>query len=142
MTKVIHRDDILRMRSEGKTYKEIQNSLGCSKGTISYHLGEGQKEKTRDRSNRSRTLLKRKLWEIKEQSGCMDCGEMYPHWMLDFDHRPEHDKIDSPSQITHKYSWDRAIEELNKCDIVCPNCHRIRTYTRNQSGYKNLNNGA
>ena len=140
--KAIHKDDILKLRADGKTYKEIQNILGCSKGTISYHLGEGQKEKTRDRSNRSRTLLKRKLWEIKEESGCMDCGEMYPHWMLDFDHRPEHDKIDSQSQIVHKYSWDRAIEELNKCDIVCPNCHRMRTYIRNQSGYKNLDDGA
>lgn len=133
-----HKEQILSLREQGKTYKEIQEILGCSKGTISYHLGEGQKDKTRDRTNRNRTLLKRKIWEYKESIGCIDCGEKYPHWMLDFDHRPEHEKIDSPTQILHKYSWIRAMEEIKKCDTVCPNCHRIRTYTRNQSGYKNL----
>jgi transposase len=138
MRKAIHRDKILELRKNGKSYKEIQDILGCSKGTIAYHLGEGQKEKTKERTNRSRTLLKRKLWQIKENSGCVDCKEMYPHWMLDFDHRPEFEKIESPSQILHKYSWEKALQELDKCDIVCPNCHRIRTYTRNQSGYKNI----
>lgn len=36
---------ILKLKSEGKTYNQIQTELGCSKGTISYHLGAGQKEK-------------------------------------------------------------------------------------------------
>lgn len=40
---------ILKLRDEGKTYNEISNELGCSKGTISYHCGVGQKEKTAKR---------------------------------------------------------------------------------------------
>lgn len=133
-----HKEKIIELKSQGKSYRDIQKILGCSKSTIAYHLGEGQKQKTRDRTNRNRTIQKRKLWEYKEAAGCQDCGEKYPHWMLDFDHRPEYTKLDSPTQIIHKYSLARALEELNKCDVVCPNCHRIRTYTRNQSGYKNL----
>lgn len=42
-----HKENILRLRAEGKTYNQIQAELGCSKGTISYHCGEGQKEKNR-----------------------------------------------------------------------------------------------
>ena len=133
-----HKEKIIELRSQGKTYLEIQNILGCSKSTIAYHVGSGQKQKTKDRTNRNRTLQKRKLWKYKEKLGCQDCGEKYPHWMLDFDHKPEYTKLDSPTQIIHKYSAARAFEELNKCDVVCPNCHRIRTYKRNQSGYKNL----
>ena len=38
------KDKILKLREEGKSYKEIMNILGCSKGTISYHCGEGQKK--------------------------------------------------------------------------------------------------
>jgi len=40
----IHKENILKLRAEGKTYTEIQKILGCSKGTISYHLGDGQKQ--------------------------------------------------------------------------------------------------
>ena len=39
------KDDILKLRSEGLTYNEIQKILSCSKASISYHCGEGQKTK-------------------------------------------------------------------------------------------------
>lgn len=38
-------ENIHRLSKEGKNYREIKEELGCSKGTISYHLGVGQKEK-------------------------------------------------------------------------------------------------
>lgn len=40
---------ILELRAQGKTYKEICEELGCSKSTVAYYCGEGQKEKTLDR---------------------------------------------------------------------------------------------
>lgn len=56
--------EILKLRSESKTYSEIQKILKCSKGTISYHCGDGQKEKHKIRlKNYKKTLngiLKRK----------------------------------------------------------------------------------
>jgi transposase len=127
---MIHKENILKLHAEGKSYRQIQEILGCSKGTIAYHLGKGQREKTRSRTTRSRTLAKRKIWDIKEESGCVDCKEKYPHYMLDFDHLPEFQKIDSPTQMIHKYSWEKAVEEMSKCDIVCANCHKIRTWNR------------
>jgi hypothetical protein len=133
-----YKEEIFKLRSQGMTYREIQDKIGCSKSTIAYYLGEGQKEKVRERTNRKRTELKRKIWKVKEDSGCIDCGEKYPHWMLDFDHKPGEVKIDSPTKILHMYSWEKAIIEIKKCDIVCANCHRIRTYTRNQTGYKQI----
>ncbi len=45
---------ILELKAEGKTYLQIQKELGCSKGTISYHLGVGQKEKTKNRVRKSK----------------------------------------------------------------------------------------
>ena len=41
------REDILALRRQGLSYREIQNELGCSKGTISYHCGKNQSEKKR-----------------------------------------------------------------------------------------------
>jgi len=48
------KEQILKLRAEGKSYKQIQETLGCSKATISYHCGEGQKEKLRKRTNEYR----------------------------------------------------------------------------------------
>lgn len=49
------KEKILKLREEGLSYNEIVARLGCSKGTVAYHCGDGQKEKTR---NRTRTLRK------------------------------------------------------------------------------------
>lgn len=48
------KEKILRLRADGKTYSEIVAQLGCSKSSISYHCGEGQKEKTRVRTEERR----------------------------------------------------------------------------------------
>lgn len=48
------KEEILKLRKEGKNYNEIKELLGCSKSTISYHCGEGQKIKTKDRSKKRR----------------------------------------------------------------------------------------
>jgi 5-methylcytosine-specific restriction endonuclease McrA len=43
------KEQILQLRKEGKSYNEIQNILKCSKGTIAYHCGDGQKLKSQIR---------------------------------------------------------------------------------------------
>lgn len=49
---------IIDLRKKGKTYDEIKEELGCSKGTISYYCGEGQKEKViaRGKARREREI--------------------------------------------------------------------------------------
>lgn len=44
------KEQILELRSKGYSYKKIVEELGCSIGTVSYHCGEGQKEKKTIRS--------------------------------------------------------------------------------------------
>lgn len=51
------KDEILKLRSEGKTYNEIKKELGCSKSTISYYCGKGQKEKAKKRVRKRRENL-------------------------------------------------------------------------------------
>ena len=45
---------IIQLRSEGLSYGEISKKLQCSKGTISYHLSEEQKQKTLARKRKWR----------------------------------------------------------------------------------------
>jgi 5-methylcytosine-specific restriction endonuclease McrA len=61
------KDQILKLRKEGKTYDEIKNIIGCSKSTISYYCGNGQKEKNIERKRKRRQLnpLSRKIETFK-----------------------------------------------------------------------------
>jgi len=47
-------EKILKLRDEGLSYRQIEVRLGCSKGTISYHCGAGQKGKTLARTRKKR----------------------------------------------------------------------------------------
>ena len=72
--------------------------------------------------------FKSRLQKIKEDSGCVDCG-VCNHIVLDFDHLK--DKKYNISRMIHDgFSWAAIKKEIAKCEVVCANCHRIRTYTR------------
>lgn len=62
---------------------------------------------------------------------CMDCGVQYPHYVMDLDHRPGTAKKFNLSKAKHK-SLKIVVEEIAKCDVVCSNCHRQRTYSRGE----------
>jgi L-lysine 2,3-aminomutase len=71
---------------------------------------------------------KRKLAELKEKAGCKDCG-VKNHIVLDFDHLK--DKKYNISRMIHDgFSWKAILKEIEKCEVVCSNCHRIRTHNR------------
>ena len=124
------KEKIYELREKGYSYRMIQKELGCSKSTISYHLGAGQKEKTNAKNRRNRKRVTGMLREYKESVGCVDCEGSFPHYVLEFDHLPGTEKLGSPSTVGRRYSIQKAIEEADKCDVVCANCHNIRTWNR------------
>ena len=64
----------------------------------------------------------------------MDCGGTFPTFCMDFDHRdPEAKSYNIGAKMKGAYSPEakQAVEtEIAKCDLVCSNCHRIRTNSR------------
>ena len=73
---------------------------------------------------------KEKLAVFKALRGCADCGERDP-LVLDFDHLPGTNKIASLSYMANKtVAWPKIVAEIEKCDVVCANCHRRRTFSR------------
>lgn len=62
---------------------------------------------------------------------CADCNKTFPPYVMDFDHREPEQKIEGISKITRSGSSKKKILlEIAKCDVVCSNCHRIRTHNR------------
>lgn len=59
---------------------------------------------------------------------CADCGKQYPPCVMDFDHA-DSIKVDGVAKMIHKaVPIEKLVEEILKCDVVCANCHRIRTH--------------
>lgn len=48
------KEKILKLRQEGKSYREIQKILGCSKSTVAYHCDDKQKENNKKRVKKRR----------------------------------------------------------------------------------------
>ena len=63
----------------------------------------------------------------KEGKPCMDCGEYYPYYVMDFDH-VRGTKEFNISDAAYSVGFQRLIDEIVKCDLVCSNCHRERTF--------------
>jgi hypothetical protein len=57
---------------------------------------------------------------------CVDCGEADPV-VLEFDHRDPQTKVTEVGRLIHMSGLAIVRAEVEKCDVRCGNCHRIRT---------------
>ncbi len=98
-----------------------------------------EKRNEQDRKYRKRAIANGTSiqgWLIKKYGGipCMDCNGVFPFIAMDFDHRPEEKKefnIGRFGQYTATPErLSKLMKEVSKCDLVCANCHRIRTQER------------
>jgi len=78
---------------------------------------------------KQKETLAQYLKDLKEKNPCMDCKISYPYYMMDFDH-VRGTKQANVAELINTLSKKRLDEEIAKCEIVCSNCHRARTYLR------------
>jgi hypothetical protein len=93
---------------------------------------ERNKEFYRELRRYRRQKLKEHVRELKNKP-CADCEQSYPYYVMDFDHRPGTDKLFEIADYlaTRVIStYDKLDAEIRKCDVVCSNCHRIRSFER------------
>ena len=89
-----------------------------------------------------RETEKKRHWKnveyIRERKSvpCMDCGGTFPHYCMDFHHIDESTKNSSIGRKPFAHQMAKRSrrvidEEIDKCVIVCANCHRIRHHLDN-----------
>jgi len=79
-----------------------------------------------ERTLRRRTELRAWVNDRKAERGCADCGESDPA-CLDLHHRDDADKeMEVTEMVTHGYARENLRAEMDKCDVLCANCHRKR----------------
>lgn len=85
-------------------------------------------ERNRRYKNEIRTWIRR----VKESSPCHDCGVFYPWYVMDFDHVSGEKSGNISDFMARMVSKKKIQDEIDKCELVCSNCHRARTYTRRE----------
>jgi hypothetical protein len=93
-----------------------------------YYLGAH----ARHRDGRKESQARRDQWlrELKANKSCTDCGQIYPPHVMQWDHLPGFVKLGEISGKLRRLDRTLLLEELGKCELVCANCHAIRTHER------------
>lgn len=97
-----------------------------------WHQKNKERRLPRLRENTKRQKAKVKEWfrEYKAALKCSRCPESHPA-CLDFHHRNPFDKDNTISTLVERgCAISTIIREIEKCDVLCSNCHRKEHWTR------------
>jgi hypothetical protein len=128
MKRSLYKDEIFRLKSEGKTGDEISKVLKCSRTLVCYYLNPDYQKSHQDRSKVfKKTNRFAKKQEVKDKFGgkCQICSYDKCQNVLSFHHLPGTDKkfTISDAIVRKRKSEQELVDELKKCILVCANCH-------------------
>jgi len=89
-----------------------------------------QKMASRRQATKKCAEAKREIIQAVKSQPCHDCRRRYPYWVMDLDHVRGVKGFNLG--IGANRSIHRLLVELEKCDVVCANCHRMRTQKRKE----------
>ena len=139
--------DILNLRAEGFTYREIAKKLNCSKATISYWLDPKGKEKVVARNKRYKGRFSGRwasrrgaIWKYNYllDKACEYCGES-DMLKLQFDHKSEYEKHSNITNLLNG-NLEKLKAEVKKCRVLCANCHQVKTLKEKMSAFYTIYN--
>jgi hypothetical protein len=67
---------------------------------------------------------------IKSITPCTDCGVVYPPYVMQFDHVGGDKRGAVANLVREGVSIETLQDEIDKCELVCGNCHAERTHAR------------
>ncbi len=125
--KRVPEDFSIRNKSKG-TYQPFCKE--CKRTYYSPRWREKHKHEQLPRIHK-RLAPRRELMMSLKKKPCFDCGLIFHHALMDFDHRESRKGDDCLiiSRMAYR-GFERFLEEISKCDVVCVLCHRTRTWNR------------
>ena len=109
-------------------YGERHARYGC---VVCYHQRYSAKFESLQKIRAERSGRLRKISDGRRSEPCMDCGIRFPLVCMDFDHRDRSTKRSNVSRLViGGAAMKTFLREIELCDVVCSNCHRIREATR------------
>lgn len=86
-----------------------------------------------ERHRARKAELRRWFRELKSSQACVDCGGRF-HWAaMTYDHLPGTPKRGEVSNLIARGYRTAIVKELASCELVCANCHAVRTHKRREA---------
>lgn len=131
----------VRDKRSGRLHAQCKQCYSINRTTYSAEHYKKYGHLYRDRARKRRAKIKQelqvKLLEHLTGKSCVICSENDPR-VLDFDHINPKDKAFGISRaITTAVRWELIQIEMEKCQILCANCHRKKTATH-QKWFKGI----
>jgi len=101
-----------------------------------YYAGRGGAAR---RERRRAWLDANREWMNSLKAGvpCADCGATFPVFVMHWDHLPGFEKGGEIATMLAHRSREWILEEIKKCELVCANCHVMRTVKRATGAHRN-----
>lgn len=102
----------------------------CRRAYDRNYYAERGKEARLARSRVRRIAARAWMVHLKAGRVCADCGGLFPPFVMHWDHLPGNLKTAEISAMVGNRRRDIVLAELAKCELVCANCHVMRTVAR------------
>ena len=124
-----------QVKVSNQLYRESHPDMARKAALKYYHSNKEQaalkaklwREANKDyiRNKQREHKRQRKEWAIQYLGGaCKECNQTFHPAIYEFHHRIPEDKDRDPSKML-QLSLERLQKELDKCDLLCANCHRL-----------------
>lgn len=88
---------------------------------------ESRRRSNLNTSSQRRSRNRQFVWDYLLANPCTKCAESNPI-LLEFDHRDPTMKLNNvSSMVNSEYSIAKLTSEIEKCDVLCVRCHRLKT---------------
>jgi len=120
--------DPKQLREFVQNYQFRQICKECHKKKIKrWRKDNPEREKRMHKKTAQRSY--KYIREEKLNKSCSKCGKIYPQCVMDFNHLQLNTKVANISKLYEK-KISRIQTEIAKCELICANCHRDETFTR------------
>jgi hypothetical protein len=123
----------LNLYSNESFYKSKKNNDGlqyycktCSNKKRIEYFKKNIKIELQTRKNYA-NKQKQKYIEYKKTLSCHNCNDN--RWyVLDFHHKNDNKEFDVGNMGAGRFAWKTVLKEIEKCEVLCANCHREKHY--------------
>ena len=102
----------------------------CKACRKAYDAAYFQANKHRRQRGLDKHATFRAWYQALKTGPCTDCHQTFPPDAMHWDHLPEVDKVADLGFLAARHNKRRVLEEIAKCELVCANCHAVRTAER------------
>lgn len=118
-----------------KNNKAAGKQKWCTECKRDYDRKYYQCPENKKRHNQKTKENQRKFVEWSnslKEAPCKDCDTQYHPAAMQWDHLPQFEKTGNVADLQRRGNKNLILEEIAKCELVCANCHAIRTHNRNK----------